>query len=270
MKGEYEMAEKNMFDLSGRVALVTGGGYGIGRSICEAMAEFGADVAIADINEELAKETSGLLTKFGHRTLAIRADVSDSRAIDHMVNETVTKLGSIDILFNNAGFILGKFRIHETSDEVWDKTMAVNLKGVFLCTRAALPVMMKQKKGSIINTASIGGILPGDPELKSAIYNVAKAGVICFTRQAAAEYGRDGIRINAIAPGIIEGTNFATVRRKNLSPEEAAKLREKRAERIPLGRPGRPDDLKGIAVYLASDASSYATGQVFVVDAGIF
>jgi NAD(P)-dependent dehydrogenase (short-subunit alcohol dehydrogenase family) len=258
-----------MFDLTGRAALVTGGGYGIGRSICEAMAEFGADVAIGDINEDLARETAGLIARFGHRTLAVKTDVSNNTQVENMVRETVSKLGTIDILVNNAGFLLGNAPIHETTDETWDRIMGTNLKGVFLCTRAVLPVMLKQKRGSIINIASVGGILPGHRELKSVVYDVSKGAVITFTRKTAAEYGRDGIRMNAIAPGMIAGTSFAAERRAVRSPEDSAKMLEVWTDRMALGRFGTPDDLKGIAVFLASDASSYATGQVFVIDAGV-
>ena len=256
------MVDKGMHDLSGRVALITGGGYGMGRSMCEVMAEYGADVAIADINVERAQETSKLIAKFGHRILTIKTDVSNSREVEHMVNETVAKLGTIDILVNNAGFVIDDSRIHEMKEEIWDKTMAVNLRGVFLCTRAVLPVMMKQKRGSIINMASIAGMLSG---VRTAAYGVSKAGVINFTKRTAAEYALDGIRANAIAPGQIGGTDFAAGLMKNIPPEETAK----RMARIPMGRAGRPDEIKGIALYLASDASSYATGQVFVIDAGI-
>jgi len=257
-----------MFDLSGRVAVVTGGGYGIGRSICEAMAEFGADVAIADIREELARETAGLIARFGHHTLAIKADVSVTADVERIVNETLSNWGTIDILVNNAGFLIGNSPVHETTEETWDRIMAVNLKGVFLCTRAVLPVMLKQKKGSIINMASAGGILPGDRALGSVAYDVSKGAVITFTRKTAAEYGRDGIRINAIAPGMIADTHFAAERRAQRPKEDSMKLLEAQVDRMALGRYGKPDELKGIAIYLASEASSYATGQVFVIDAG--
>ena len=263
------MGDRGMFDLSGRVAVVTGGGYGIGRSICEAMAEFGADVAIADIKEELAHETAGMIARFGHRTLSIKVDVSVNADVERMANEIVSKWGSIDILVNNAGFLIGDSPVHETTEETWDRMMAVNLKGVFLCTRAVLPVMLKQKRGSIINTASVGGILPGMRHLNTVAYDVSKGAIITFTRKMAAEYGRDGIRINAIAPGMIADTHFAAERRASRSKEEAAKMHETWTNRMALGRFGRPDELKGIAVYLASDASSYATGQVFVIDAGL-
>jgi 3-oxoacyl-[acyl-carrier protein] reductase len=263
------MGERNMFDLSGRVAIVTGGGYGIGRNICEAMAEFGADVVIADINEELARETARNVGQYGRRALPIKTDVSVASDVEHMVNETVSKWGAIDILFNNAGFLIGSSRVHETTEEAWDKMMAVNLKGVFLCTRAVLPVMLQQKKGSIISTASVGSILPGDRALGSVVYDVTKGAIATFTRKAAAEYGRDGIRMNAIAPGFIAGTNFGLERRSQRSKEESMRIMQTYADRTALGRYGRPDELKGIAVYLASDASSYATGQVFVVDAGV-
>jgi NAD(P)-dependent dehydrogenase (short-subunit alcohol dehydrogenase family) len=264
------MGDRNMFDLTGRVAIVTGGGFGIGRSICEVMAEFGADVVIADINEELARETAQIIAQYGHRAMAIKTDVSVSSDVQSMVDETVSKWGRIDILFNNAGVLMGQsLKLHEYPEELWDKTMAINLKGVFLCTKAVLPVMLKQQKGSIINTASVGGILPGDRNLGSVVYDVTKGAIATLTRKTAAEYGRDGIRMNAIAPGFLTGTNFAFDRRSQRSTEESAKIMQIYMDRSALGRYGRPDELKGIAVYLASDASSFATGQVFVVDAGV-
>jgi NAD(P)-dependent dehydrogenase (short-subunit alcohol dehydrogenase family) len=260
----------NMFDLTGRVALVTGGGFGIGRSICEGLAEFGADVTVADIDESSARETSDRLAQFGHRSLAVKADVTHMQDIDYMIKETVDKFETIDILVNNAGAIMGLYMIHETPEELWDKTMALNFKAAFLCTKAVIPVMLKQKKGSIINIASVGAILPGDRDMLGSIYDSAKAGIIAFTRKAAAEYGIDGIRVNAIAPGMIAGTHFAAERKEQRGPDDnAAKKLQDRISKIALGRPGTADEMKGIAIYLASDGASFATGQVFVVDGGI-
>ena len=262
------MAEKSIFDLTGRVALVTGGGFGIGRSICDALAEFGAHVIVADLNEETAKETTQLISRFGHRTMAIKVDVSNALEVQNMVDKTVASFGTIDIAVNNAGAIIGRFKIHETPEELWDRTMAINLKGVFLCCKAEIPIMLKNKKGSIVNTASVGAILPGDPDMMGSIYDTAKAGIIAFSRKAAGEYGRDGIRVNAIAPGMITGTAFGADRKKTAPPNAVQKLQE-RISKMALGRPGTADELKGIVVYLASDAASFATGQVFVVDGGI-
>ncbi len=264
------MSGSNMFDLSGRVALVTGGGSGIGRSMCEGLAEFGADVVIADLNEETAQETAGLLDRFGHRSMAIKVDVTKAAEVNNMVNETVKKFGTIDILINNAGAIIGLYMIHETPEELWDKIMALNFKAAFLCTKAVVPVMQKQKKGSIINTASVGVILPGDPDMKGSIYDAAKGGIAVFSRKAAAEYGRDGIRINAIAPGMIRGTKFGAERNKQRGSDSTASQKlQDRISKIALGRPGTADEMKGIVVYLASDAASYATGQLFIVDGGM-
>jgi len=258
----------HMFDLTGRVALVTGGGFGIGRSICDGLAESGADVVVADINEETAQETAGIISKYGHRVMPIKVDVSRAAEVELMIRRTVAEFGRLDIAVNNAGGIMGRHKIHETPEELWDRIMALNFKGIFLCTKAEIPTMLKQKKGSIINTASVGAILPGDPDMLGSIYDAAKGGVIVFTRKAAGEYGRDGIRINAIAPGMVAGTAFGADRKKSAPPNAAEKLRE-RISKMALGRPGTADEMKGIVVYLASDAASYTTGQVFVIDGGI-
>lgn len=258
----------NMFDLTGKVAIVTGGGSGIGRSMCHGLAEFGADVVVADLNEETAKETAEAIARFGHRTMAIKVDVSKAADVENMVSRTVEKFGKLDIACNNAGGLIGRYRIHETPEELWDTIMAVNFKGIFLCTKAEVTVMLKQGKGSIINTASVGALVPGDPVTMGSIYDACKAGVIAFSRKAAGEYGKEGIRINAIAPGMIMGTAFASERRKDSPGVSAAKVQAS-LEKMALGRAGAADEMKGIVVYLASDAASYASGQVFVIDGGI-
>jgi NAD(P)-dependent dehydrogenase (short-subunit alcohol dehydrogenase family) len=263
------MTQTNMFDLTGRVALVTGGGSGMGRCFCEGLAEFGADVAVVDINEKAAQETAGLLDKYGKRSIAIKTDVTNAADIDRMVSKTVEKFGRIDILINNAGGIMGLYMIHETPEELWDKIITLNFKAAFLCTKAVIPVMQKQKKGSIINTTTVGVLLPGDPDMMGSIYDSAKAGLANFSRKAAAEYGRDGIRVNAIAPGMIGGTDFGADRKKQRGADStAAQKLQQRISKIPLGRPGTAEELKGIVIYLASDAASYATGQQFVIDGG--
>ena len=155
---------------------MTGGGFGIGRCICEGFAEFGADVVVADVNEETARETVELISRYGHRATAVKVDVANAQEVENMVQRTVAEV-------NNAGGIMGRYRIHETPEELWDRIMAINFKGIFLCTKAEIPVMLKQKKGSIINTASVGAILPGDPDMMGSVYDAAKAGVIVFSPQ---------------------------------------------------------------------------------------
>jgi NAD(P)-dependent dehydrogenase (short-subunit alcohol dehydrogenase family) len=259
------MREKGIFDLSGRIALVTAGGRGLGREFCLAMTEFGADVACDDIRMEAAQETVGLVKRFGHRAIAIEADVSQPDQVERMVNQTVAELGTIDILFNNAGIPNPPVRIHELSIEDWDMVMAIDLRSMFLCMRAVLPVMLKQRRGCIINTASIAGIMAGAEGWSlpnAAPYGVAKAGVIALTRHTAVAYAKDGIRINAIAPGAHRTLPLG------FPQEEMEKLDNKLSKFIPMGRLGRPSEIKGLAVYLASDASSYITGQTFVEDGG--
>jgi len=259
------MTEKSIFDLSGKVALVTGGGSGIGRAYCEAMAEFGADVACSDIEEQKAQETVKLISKFGHRAIAIKADASRQDEIKSMVNRTVEELGTIDIVFANAGIgDESMVKIHEKPVEDWDRVMALQPRGTFLLMRAVFPIMMKKKSGSFINTASIGGLTAtsasGPFQLITA-YNSAKAAVIMLTKMAAKQYGEYGIRVNAICPGL---------HRTDLAPEEVRPMLEEIIVPLtPLKRVGLPEELKGLAVWLASDASSFVSGQTFVQDGGM-
>ncbi len=182
-----------------------------------------------------------------------------------MVNQTIAEFGTIDILFNNAGIANPLVRLHELAIEDWDRVMDVNVRGMFLCLRAVLPVMLKQKKGSIINTASVAGLMAG-AEARSlpnaAPYGASKHAVIGLTRHAAVAYAKDGIRINAIAPGAHLTWPLGIPR------EAMEKVHDKLANFIPMGRLGEPREIRGLAVYLASDASSYVTGQVFVHDGG--
>jgi 3-oxoacyl-[acyl-carrier protein] reductase len=261
--------DRNMFDLSGKVALVTGGGSGIGRGICEGLAQFGADVACCDIDKDRALETVGLINKFGHNNLAVQADISLPVEIDSMVNKIVEYFGAIDILVNNAGILCPEAPVHETTKESWDRVMDVDLRGVFLCMKSVLPVMIKQQSGSIINISSVNGVKTHDREINPmANYNAAKAGVIALTKQAATEYATQGIRINCIAPGQVPGTNIAAARKRDWTQEKIEKFREIRLNRIPLRRFGTVEDFKGPAVFLASDASKFVIGHTLVVDGG--
>jgi len=257
------MIEKGIFNLSGRVTLVTAGRQGLGRIYCEVIVEFGTDVACSDIRMDLAKETVDSIKKYGHRSIAIQGDISKPIDIKSMVDQTLSEFGTIiDILFCNAGIVNPLIKLHEISLEDWDKVLAVNLTGTFLCMRAVLPTMLKQKRGSIISTASIAGVVAGiTPD--SAPYGATKAGIIGLTRHAAVAYAKDGIRINAIAPGL------HSTRPVIWSAEMMKNMEDMMSKFIPMGRPAAPSEIKGLAVYLGSDASSYVTGQTFITDGGL-
>lgn len=259
------MDGKKMFDLSGKIALVTAGGHGLGREYCMAMAEFGADVVCNDIDASLAKETIEIIKQqYGHRTLAIQADVSKQNEVDQMVKRTVDEFGRIDILFCNAGIMNPLVPLHELAVEDWDRVVEVNLTSMFLCIRAVLPTMLKQGRGSIISTSSVAGVKAGNAPL-SHCYGATKAGMIGFMRHAAVTYARNGIRINAIAPGLHDTKPVGL----KLSLEESERLMKSVEPSIPMGRFAKPMEIRGLAVFLASDASSYITGQVFATDGGV-
>jgi len=260
------MSKGSIFDLSGKVVLVTGGGSGIGRAYCEAVAEFGASVVCADLAAENAEETVSIIEAFGHRAIAVRADVSREEDIRITVSRTIEEFGTIDVAFANAG-IPDKdlVPIHEKSVEDWDSVMALQPRGTFLLMKAVFPVMMRKKQGSFITTASIGGLTTtcsSGPFQVLTAYQTAKAAVIMLTKMASRQYGEYGIRVNAICPGYI---------RTSMAPGEEvrAMLEEQTLAVTPLKRIGMPDDLKGLAVWLASDGSAFVTGQTFVEDGGV-
>lgn len=258
-----------LFRLDEKVAVVTGAGNGLGRSFCLGLAAFGATVVCADRNLETADETASLVKQSRGSAEAALVDVAEEESVDALWARIERDFGRADILVNNAGIATGTKRTHEFDVADWDRLIAVNLRGVFLNTKKALALMLPGP-GSIVNIASVAGLRgywPGFPSL-SVNYSASKAGVIGMTRQVAAEYAKEKIRVNAIAPGWHAGTALGDERRATLSREERVRFGEAIQKRIPQGDFGEPDDLIGLVVYLASDASHYVTGQVMVHDGG--
>jgi gluconate 5-dehydrogenase len=252
----------DLFDLTGKVAIITGAGDGLGRGFAEAMAEAGAHVVCTGRRIENTSQTAEMIKEIGVKTLAIQVDVSEEEQVKEMVGKTVEHFGRLDIIFNNAGIGGEIVPAHELSLETWHRVIAVNLTGVFLCAREAAKVMMKQKSGKIINIASIFGLVGSSPPpAPNPVYPAAKGGVINLTRELALEYAPFGINVNAIAPGHV-ATHLADGK---ASDPEYIKMLE---PSIPLNGVALPKDFKGTAIYLASKASDYMTGHTIVVDGG--
>jgi 3-oxoacyl-[acyl-carrier protein] reductase len=244
-------------NLSGKVAIITGGGRGIGREIAIRLAEAGADIVINDIgNPAPAEETAEAIKKLGRRSLAVMGDISVTEDVNKMVETTLTTLGKVDILVNNAG-ITRDGLLMRMSDDDWDKVLTVNLKGVFLCTRAVLRPMIKARAGRIISMSSIVGIIGNAGQ---ANYASSKAGIIGFTKSIAKEVASRNITVNAIAPGFID-----TAMTRQLPEEKRKEL----AGHIPAGYLGTPRDIAEGVAFLASDEARYITGQVLTIDGGI-
>lgn len=261
----------NIFDLSGKVAIVTGGGNGLGRFFCETLAEFGADVSVVDIDQRGAEEVAESLKAFGHRSVALGVDVNNPDHVERMARGTVERLGRIDILVNNAGVTAKPAKIADTAVEDWDFVMGINLRGAFLCTRAVIPVMIRQGKGNIINIASTRGfrsLVEVNRMMPIPSYSVSKAGLIMLTKETAVEYGLDGIRANCISPGRHKGTSLSTEHKKGWEEDRKKGYEEATLRVTAMGRNGQVSELKGLLVFLASDASSYMTGQVLASDGG--
>ncbi len=246
------------FSLAGKVAVVTGSSRGIGRAIAEGMAGAGAAVTVNGRNPETTQAVAGGIAGAGGKSLAVPADVGKVADIERLIKSTVATFGRLDILVNSAG-ISPHYKPAETMTEAeWDEVIAVNLKGVFLCCQAAGRVMIPQKSGRIINISSIGGqvALP-----RLIAYCAAKGGIDQLTRVLAVEWAPHHILVNAISPGYID-TDLTKGLRQNPARRDAL-LRQ-----VPLGRLGKPDEIAGAAIYLASDAASYVTGQTLDVDGG--
>lgn len=254
------MHARELFDLSGRVAIVTGGGTGIGLQMATALAEMGADVVLCARAADRCEAAAAGLRKLGVRAIGMGCDVADGESVAAMVQRTREELGRVDVLVNNAGRAWVS-PATEMDVRDWQRVIDVNLTGAFVCAQAVGRVMIDQGDGGrIVNVASILGLGGVSPEILDSIaYSASKAGLIGLTRDLACKWASHGITVNAIAPGW-----FPT----RLSGAITDRWRERLERSIPLGRLGGPDDLKGAVVYLASRASAYVTGQVLVVDGG--
>jgi len=244
--------------LQGKVAVVTGGGSGIGRATALLFARNGAAVVASDIVAERAIETVGLITAAGGQALAITTDVSKADQVTAMTTQAIAAFGRIDILVNDAGLSLGD-DILTIDEAAWDFNLDVVLKSVFLCAKAMLPGMIERQSGVIINIASVNGMVAVGEEA----YSAAKAGMINLTMNMALKYGQYGVRVNTISPGTIETPIWGERVKKD--PKVFAKL----ARWYPLGRVGKPEDIANAALFLASDEASWITGINLPVDGGI-
>jgi gluconate 5-dehydrogenase len=254
----FQVNVKKLFDLSGRVAIVSGGSMGLGLQMAEGLAEMGANLAICARKKERCEAAAEALRSHGVKTLALGCDVKDKAAIEQVVESTLAEFGRVDILINNAGVSWGA-SVEEMTLEQWDKVLSTNLTGTFLFCQAVGKQMAAQGSGKIINIASVAGLGGSSAELQAIGYHASKGGVIAFTKDLACKWAPHNIQVNAIAPGW-----FPT----HMSEWIIEHRKESLLAKIPLGRFGGDHDLKGAAVFLASDASAYVTGHVLVVDGG--
>ncbi|SET34910.1 gluconate 5-dehydrogenase [Salinibacillus kushneri] len=253
------MHVNELFDLTGKTAIVTGGGRGLGQQIAQGFAEAGANVVLCSRRVENCVEISETLQKKGIDTMALKCDVTNSDDIEQVVNKTLERFGRIDILVNNSGASWGA-PVDEMPLEAFHKVLNVNVVGTFLMSQAVGKVMTEQKYGKIINIASVAGLRGSDPKFMDAIgYNSSKGAVITFTKDLAVKWGPRGIFVNAIAPGF-----FPTKMSKVLIEHGGDEMRK----RTPLRKFGGENDLKGVALFLASAASDFVTGETIVVDGG--
>ena len=260
-----------LFKLDGKVVLVTGAGSGLGREMAIGLAAAGADVICADRDKSWVTETVSIIQSSGGKTSRIVFDVTKEDEIAHLSRAVKGSNGKLDVLINNAGVAPYPKRLHEVDVADWRRVIDVNLNGPFLVARAVIPLMLEGGGGSIINISSLiglGGFYPGFP-VSGVAYAATKAGLIGMTRQIAAEYARDKIRANAIAPGWQgAGTRLADHFKADWSSEDRARFEQAIMAGTPMGRRGDAKELLGLVIYLASDASSYVTGQVIAHDGG--
>ena len=251
----------SMFDLTDRAAIVTGGGRGLGRAIALGFAEAGADVVVCARSSAEIEDTAAKIRDKGRRALAVTADVRNVDQVTNILHETLAHFGTIDILVNNAGGgIGGSTDLLQMTFQDWESSVEMSLNSVFICSRIIGEQMVKQETGNIISMSSVAGMgpFPG-----AAHYGAAKAGIISFTKSLAVELAPRNVRVNAIAPGWIHTAGAENFYQQN------PQLKQDQLEKTPLGRLGKPEDIVGVAIYLASDASAYVTGETIVVNGGL-
>ncbi len=245
---------------AGKVALVTGGGAGIGRATALAFAQAGARVAIVDIVEEAGREVALAITAAGGEAMFIRADVVNAAEVEAMVARTVEAYGKIDCAVNNAGIEEEHMRLADCSEATFDRIMAINVKGVWLSLKYELAAMLRSGGGAIVNTASVAGLVAAP---KMAAYCASKHAVLGLTKSAAIEYARKHIRVNAVCPGVIRTPMYE--RALQVDPKGTTQL----AQMHPIGRVGEPEEVAAVVLWLCSDAAAFVTGHAHTVDGGL-
>jgi 3-oxoacyl-[acyl-carrier protein] reductase len=251
--------------LTNRVAIITGGAVGMGRAMAHKFAEEGCSIVISDISESLGKKTADEVSKIGGEAIFVRCDVTNNSQVQDMVNTAIRKFGKIDILVNNAGALGTTWSLEEVTEEDWDKILDLNLKSVFLCCKAVVPHMKEKKYGRIINISSMGAVSPP----RSVVhYHAAKAGVISLTQNMALELVSFNIHVNTIVPGPIR-TEYYEPRLKNMTDTQREAYFVTKGKTTPMQRMGKPEEIAAVALFLATEPSSYITGEAINVAGGL-
>ena len=244
--------------LENKVTIVTGGGSGIGRAVCQRFLQEGAQVVVADRNETGAEETRRIMEGTDQDSAVSVVDVAKADQVERMVQETTSRFGKLDVLINGAAILIRTPPLVEVDELDWDLTMDTNIKGLFLCCKYAIPAMLSNGAGSIVNVASMSGVRG---IAYSVPYAVSKAGVIHLTKVAPAQYAAEGIRVNCIAPGSVDTPQMR-------GSTASAQTFHQREVDHPLGRVGRPEEIANLITWLASDEASYVSGSTYIIDGG--